>query len=114
MNIRSAQRDDLLSEEPTRVQKALGLAIRMQWWIVLAIMVGAAWLYYARPLRSTAELEEKLARLEAEKKVLSDERDRISRRITWIKDESTSYLELAARDYLDWQKDGEVIVRLAK
>lgn len=114
MNTKSDLHQHLLHAEPTRLQKTLALAVKMQWWIVLAITVMAALFYFLQPLPDTTQQQSRLAALEKEKTFLIGQRDKISRRIAWMKDEKTGYLELVARDHLDWQKDGEVIVQIRK
>jgi cell division protein FtsB len=114
MNFRSTFRDRLLNAESTKIQKFFRAALKMQAWIILALAVLVALYYFLRPLPDTLDQEARLAALEKQKSALTLQRDKISRRITWIKDKSTGYLEMMARDHLDWQKDGEVIVQIRR
>lgn len=114
MNFRSNLRERLLHAEPTRVQKFFKAALKMQWWIMLAITVMGALFYFFQPLPDTHDQVTRLAELEKEKAYLVTQREKISRRIAWMKDKSTGYLEMMARDHLDWQQEGEVIVQIRK
>ena len=114
MNIRAHHRQPLELIEPTPVQKALALVIKAQWWMIFAIALGFASYYYLRPLPGTEQMQSRVAKLETEKKALGAEKEKISRRIAWVQDENTEYLELMARDWLDWQKEGEMIIRIPK
>jgi cell division protein FtsB len=52
----------------------------------------------------------KLEQLQAERDVLKSDRDKLLRRMEWIKNDN-AYLEMAARDRLHLQKEGEYILR---
>jgi cell division protein FtsB len=51
-----------------------------------------------------------LEQLQAERDVLKSDRDKLLRRMEWIKNDN-AYLEMAARDRLHLQKEGEYILR---
>ncbi len=114
MNHRPSFRERILEAESTKIQRFFKTALRMQWWILLAIFVMGALFYFFQPLPDTHDQEARLAALAKQKAALTEQRDKISRRIEWIKDKSTGYLELMARDHLDWQQEGEVIVQIRK
>ncbi len=115
MNTKSALRSrSLFAPDESRLQWALALTIRMQGWIIMAVMVGAAAMYHFRPLPATTQAMQQLAALQEQRVALNSAKDRITRRIDWLKDESTGYLELVARDRLDLQREGDVIMRLDK
>jgi cell division protein FtsB len=111
---RQSQRHDLQLSEPTRMQKALALVIEAQWWMLFAIAICFALYYYFRPLPDTREAASRVAVLEAEKKLRTEEKERVTRRIAWVQDQSTAYMELLARDWLNWQREDEIIIRLPK
>jgi cell division protein FtsB len=52
----------------------------------------------------------KLDELSGQRDHLRDERDKLLRRMEWIKDDD-AYLETAARDRLHLQKEGEYVIR---
>jgi cell division protein FtsB len=57
-----------------------------------------------------AAMRGKLEQLQAERDVLKSDRDKLLRRMEWIKNDN-AYLEMAARDRLHLQKEGEYILR---
>jgi cell division protein FtsB len=84
----------------------------MQYWVIMLIAVAFAFYYHFRPLPGNEVALQKIAALTEEKAQLQARHDRLSRRIAWLKDEKTPYLEMAATDLLGWQREGQVILRL--
>ena len=52
----------------------------------------------------------KLEELKGQRKELQADRDKLLRRMEWIKSDN-AYLEMAARDRLQLQKEGEFVLR---
>ncbi|MBL8072602.1 MAG: hypothetical protein JNM35_16070, partial [Nitrospira sp.] len=86
MNTRTHHRQPLELAEPTPVQKALALVIKAQWWMIFAIALGFASYYYLRPLPGTEQMQSRVGALDAQKKALVEEKEKISRRIAWVQD----------------------------
>ncbi len=98
-------------EEKTTVERLLGVVVGLQWWLLLALGVAGGVFYYRQPIAEPKDLQASIKRLTAEKTALETERDRLVNRVEWAKNDD-SYLEILARDRLNKQKDGEVILRL--
>lgn len=78
---------------------------------VLVLMIVPSVLIYYWPKREQQEaIKERVAKLKRERDALLAERDKRLRRVEWIKNDVT-YLEIAARDRLNLQKDGEYVIR---
>ena len=98
------------SEDQTQVERLLGWTVRFQWWLLLALGVAGGVFYYRQPISEPAALRASIVRLTAEKQALDVQHDQMVNRVEWAKNDD-AYLEIIARDRLNKQKDGEVIVR---
>ena len=98
------------SEDQTNVERLLGLVVRFQWWLLLALGVAGGVFYYRQPIPEPDDLRAKIVKLTSEKKVLETQRDQMINRVDWAKTDD-EYLQIIARDRLNKQKEGEVIVR---
>ena len=66
------------------------------------------WCY--NPIDTQNAMRTKLDQLKEQRNVLQSDRDKLLRRMEWIKNDN-AYLEMAARDRLHLQKDGEFVLR---
>jgi hypothetical protein len=102
--------DSRTEAEKTPLERVLTKVKQGLFWILLGVGVAGGIFYYRMPIREPVELQALIATATQKKIALEAERDRISNRIEWLKNEP-AYLELAVRDELNKKKDGEDIVR---
>ncbi len=90
----------------------------LQWGVILGrflfvILLLAGVLVYFYPRREAqAALRQKVDVLIAERDSLQRQRDMQVRKMDWIRTD-VDYLEIAARDRLGLQKDGEYVIRFS-
>ena len=78
-----------------------------------SVLVGGVALVYFYPRREAqAALRRKVDVLIAERDALQRQRDMQVRKMDWIR-KDVDYLEIAARDRLGLQKDGEYVIRFS-
>jgi cell division protein FtsB len=78
--------------------------------VLLLLTIPVVYVLCDNPLDKQAAMRGKLEQLQAERDVLKTDRDKLLRRMEWIKNDN-AYLEMAARDRLHLQKEGEYILR---
>ncbi|MDP1587390.1 MAG: septum formation initiator family protein [Prosthecobacter sp.] len=78
--------------------------------VLLLLTIPVVYVLCDNPLDKQATMRGKLEQLQAERDVLKSDRDKLLRRMEWIKNDN-AYLEMAARDRLHLQKEGEYILR---
>lgn len=78
--------------------------------VLLLLTIPVVYVLCDNPMDKQAAMRGKLEQLQAERDVLKSDRDKLLRRMEWIKNDN-AYLEMAARDRLHLQKDGEYILR---
>ena len=98
------------SEDKTKVERLLGTVVRFQWWLLLALGVAGGVFYYRQPLPEPEALRTNIVKLKAEKQALEVQRNQLINRVDWAKNDD-EYLQIIARDRLNKQREGEVIVR---
>lgn len=91
----------------------LRLLVRAGKFALLLVILAAAHAFFAPRLEEKLELQLKVAALKRERDLLRDERDKRLRKVDWIRNDA-DYLEVAARDRLHLQKEGEYIIRLSQ
>ena len=101
-----------LPEEDPPIRWLARVVSSGKWLLLLLFLVALVASFYPKAEAREA-LERKLAALQSERDTLQAERDRQARRFEWIKSD-VSYLEIAARDRLGLQKDGEFVIRLVE
>lgn len=97
-------------EDKSTLERFLGGVVGFQWWLLLALGVAGGVFYYRQPIAQPVELQASIRRLNAEKATLEVQRDQLVNRVGWAQNDD-AYLEVIARDRLNKQKQGEVIVR---
>ena len=97
-------------EDKSTLERFLGVFVGFQWWLLLALGVAGGVCYYRQPIAEPKELQAGIKRLSTEKTALEAERDKLVNRVEWAKNDD-AYLEVIARDRLNKQKEGEVVVR---
>ena len=78
--------------------------------VLLLLTIPVVYVLCDNPMDKQAAMRGKLEQLQAERDVLKSDRDKLLRRMEWIKTDN-AYLEMAARDRLHLQKEGEYILR---
>ena len=78
--------------------------------VLLLLTIPVVYVLCDNPLDKQAAMRGKLEQLQAERDVLKTDRDKLLRRMEWIKNDN-AYLEMAARDRLHLQKEGEFVLR---
>lgn len=74
------------------------------------LLVTGIIVYFRPSDKAQQELKRKIAALKSERDALQTARDSQVRRYEWIKND-VQFLEIAARDRLGLQKDGEFVIR---
>jgi cell division protein FtsB len=110
MNRRHSSSHHHNPEDKSTLERFLGVIVGLQWWLLLALGLAGGVFYYRQPIPEPKELQTSIKRLRAEKLALEVEHDKLVNRVEWAKNDD-AYLEVIARDRLNKQKDGEVIVR---
>ena len=95
------------SEHGTRWLHRMVKALRFLFGLML---VTGVVLYFYPSHEAQAALSRKINALKSERDTLKDERDAQLRKLGWIRSD-VQYLEMAARDRLGLQKDGEFVIR---
>jgi cell division protein FtsB len=78
--------------------------------VLLLLTIPVVYVLCDNPMDKQAAMRGKLEQLQAERDVLKSDRDKLLRRMEWIKNDN-AYLEMATRDRLHLQKEGEYILR---
>lgn len=78
--------------------------------VLVALIVPLLFLYYKSPARQESAERAKLALLETNREELRGERAQLRQKLDLIQ-KDPDYLEVMARDRLQMQKDGEIILR---
>jgi hypothetical protein len=98
---------------PTSMQRFMANIVASQKLILLAVGVAGGAYYYSQPLPEPVEAAAELLLAAKEKQQLMVERDRLTNRIVWLR-EDRAFLEIAARDYLNRQQPGEKILHFQR
>ncbi|MDI1314419.1 septum formation initiator family protein [Prosthecobacter sp.] len=78
--------------------------------ILLLLIVPVVYVWCENPIDTQNAMRVKLEQLKEQRDVLQSDRDKLLRRMEWIKNDN-AYLEMAARDRLHLQKEGEFVLR---
>ncbi|MEZ5384699.1 MAG: septum formation initiator family protein [Prosthecobacter sp.] len=78
--------------------------------VLMLLVAPVIYVLTYHPMDTQLAMRENLIQLSEQRDVLRNERDKLLRRMEWIK-EDDSYLETAARDRLHLQKEGEYVIR---
>ncbi len=77
---------------------------------LLLLIVPVVYVLCENPLDVQLAMRTKLDQLKEQRDVIRADRDKLLRRMEWIKNDN-AYLEMAARDRLHLQKEGEFVLR---
>ncbi len=78
--------------------------------VLLLLVVPVIYVLCDNPMDEQLAMRTKLDQLKQQRDVLKDDRDKLLRRMEWLKNDD-AYLEMAARDRLQMQKEGEYVLR---
>jgi cell division protein FtsB len=78
--------------------------------VLLLLVVPVVYVLCNNPMDTQLAMRAKLEQLKTQRDSLRDTRDKLLRRMEWIKNDN-AYLETAARDRLNLQKEGEYVLR---
>jgi len=106
MNYREVRASDPQSRWVGWVRAFLKLAR----FVLLLLIVPVAYVLCDNPLDTQNAMRAKLEDLKGQRQELQADRDKLLRRMEWIKNDN-AYLEMAARDRLQMQKEGEFVLR---
>lgn len=78
--------------------------------VLLLLVIPVVYVLCDNPLDEQLVMRTRLEQLQQQREALQQERDKLLRRMEWIKSDN-AYLEMAARDRLHMQKEGEFVLR---
>jgi cell division protein FtsB len=84
--------------------------LKLAKFVLLLLVVPVVYVLCDNPLDEQLAMRTKLDQLKAQRDVVKTDRDKLLRRMEWIKNDN-AYLEMAARDRLHMQKEGEYVLR---
>lgn len=79
--------------------------------VLLLLVVPLIYVLCYSPMDTQFAVRTKLDQLKIQRDTLKSERDKLLRRMEWIKNDN-AYLETVARDRLNLQKEGEYVLRI--
>lgn len=88
----------------------LARLVRLNRYLLALLVIPAAVLYFRPPLKEQEAARAKLAEVTTRRDELKADAERLQRKLELIKTDP-EYLESMARDRLNLQKDGEIILR---
>lgn len=98
------------SEPQSRWEAWVRAFLKVARFVLLLLVVPVVYVLCDNPMNTQNAMRTKLEQLKKERTVLQADRDKLLRRMEWIKND-TAYLEMAARDRLHLQKEGEFVLR---
>lgn len=78
--------------------------------VLMLLVAPVIYVLTYHPMDTQLAMRVKLDELSEQRDILRADRDKLLRRMEWIKDDN-DYLETAARDRLHLQKEGEYVIR---
>ena len=84
--------------------------LKLARFVLLLLIVPVVYVLCDNPMDEQLAMRTKLDQLKEQRDTLKADRDKLLRRMEWVKNDN-AYLETAARDRLHLQKEGEYILR---
>jgi cell division protein FtsB len=84
--------------------------LKLARFILLLLVVPVVYVLCDNPMDTQLAMRTKLDELQKQRDTLKADRDKLLRRMEWIKNDN-AYLEMAARDRLHLQREGEYVLR---
>ncbi|WP_395753635.1 septum formation initiator family protein [Prosthecobacter sp.] len=98
------------SEPQSRWESWMRAFLKVGRFVLLLLVVPVVYVLCDNPMDTQNAMRTKLEQLKGQRDALQADRDKLLRRMEWIKSDN-DYLELAARDRLHLQKEGEYVLR---
>ncbi len=98
------------SEPQSRWEGWVRAFLKVARFVLLLLIVPVVYVLCDNPIDTQNAMRVKLEQLKSQRDVLQSDRDKLLRRMEWIKNDN-AYLEMAARDRLHLQKEGEFVLR---
>ena len=98
------------SEPQSRWENWVRAFLKLARFVLLLLIVPVVYVWCDNPIDTQNAMRTKLDQLKEQRNVLQSDRDKLLRRMEWIKNDN-AYLEMAARDRLHLQKEGEFVLR---
>ncbi len=98
------------SEPQSRWESWVRAFLKVARFVLLLLIVPVVYVLCDNPIDTQNAMRTKLEQLKEQRNVLQADRDKLLRRMEWIKNDN-AYLEMAARDRLHLQKEGEFVLR---
>ncbi len=84
--------------------------LKLARFVLLLLIVPVVYVLCDNPMDEQLAMRTKLEQLKEQRDALKADRDKLLRRMEWVKNDN-AYLETAARDRLHLQKEGEYVLR---
>lgn len=98
------------SEPQSRWEGWVRAFLKVARFVLLLLIVPVVYVLCDNPIDTQNAMRTKLEQLKEQRDVLQADRDKLLRRMEWIKNDN-AYLEMAVRDRLHLQKEGEYVLR---
>lgn len=98
------------SEPQSRWESWVRAFLKVARFVLLLLIVPVVYVLCDNPIDTQNAMRVKLEMLKEQRNTLQSDRDKLLRRMEWIKNDN-AYLEMAARDRLHLQKEGEYVLR---
>jgi cell division protein FtsB len=98
------------SEPQSRWEGWVRAFLKVARFVLLLLIVPVVYVLCDNPIDAQNAMRTRLEQLKEQRDTLQSDRDKLLRRMEWIKDDN-AYLEMAARDRLHLQKEGEFVLR---
>ena len=98
------------SEPQSRWEGWVRAFLKVARFVLLLLIIPVVYVLCDNPIDTQNAMRVKLEQLKEQRDVLQSDRDKLLRRMEWIKSDN-AYLEMAARDRLHLQKEGEYVLR---
>jgi cell division protein FtsB len=102
---------ELRASEPQGTwENRMRAVLKVARFVLLLLIIPVVYVLCDNPMDEQAAMRNKLDQLKVQRDTLKTDRDKLLRRMEWIKNDN-AYLEMAARDRLHLQKEGEYVLR---
>ncbi|MBE2285824.1 MAG: hypothetical protein IAE77_20355 [Prosthecobacter sp.] len=99
-----------VSEPQSRWESWVRAVLKVGRFTLVLLVVPVVYVLCDNPIDEQLVMRTRLDQIRVERDTLKAERDKLLRRMEWIKGDN-AYLETAARDRLNLQKQGEYVLR---
>lgn len=103
-------REQRVSEPQSVWASWMRAVLKVARFVLMLLVAPVIYVLTYHPMDTQLAMRVKLDELNEQRDLLRSDRDKLLRRMEWIKDDN-DYLETAARDRLHLQKEGEYVIR---